>query len=113
MKQYDDILSEEQKIIMKYPIGFSNHALPIQERNRLFDFGYLKDEFGIYELPQGGKLISNHTSFYKTSGKMLQWWFAWCALDQKRFQMWNPENHIGYYLPDQSINRIQIGRAHV
>ena len=64
---------EEKKEFLKKPWGKTEDGLNIHERNKLFDPGYLPDEKGLFETPDGGIVVSNNTFFEGSNGKMLQW----------------------------------------
>jgi hypothetical protein len=68
-------------------------ALPIQERNRLFDPGYFEEEIGYCVMPDGTGYISNLVKMPGVTGEMFDWWFAWHGLDNLRYTIWDNEDH--------------------
>jgi hypothetical protein len=69
-------------------------ALPVQERNRLFEPGYFEEEIGYCVMPDGTGYISNLVKMPGVSGEMFDWWFAWHGLDNLRYTIWNREDHL-------------------
>lgn len=88
-------IPEEKLELLKSPIMPMEDGLLIDERNKLFEPGYLSDEVGVYPTPDGGKLVTNRTFFPGSNGEMFQWWFAWHALDPLRYAIWDPYDHYG------------------
>ncbi len=72
----------------------------IQNRNDLFNPGYMPAEFGWWLLPDGTALIANQTFFPNTTGEMFDWWFAWHPIDRLRYACWDSEDHYDVYLND-------------
>ena len=81
-------------------------ALRIEDRNRLFDPGYLPDELGYYLLENGSGVVANNTKFAGSTGAMLQWWFAWHCLDPLRYAIWDPFDHYGITIPDETRAKV-------
>ena len=86
-------IPEDKKEFLKNPKGDAKDALKIEDRNRLFDDGYLADEKGYFMLENGTGVVSNNTYFDGACGEMLQWWFAWHGLDPLRYAIWDPYDH--------------------
>lgn len=70
-------------------------ALLFQEKDRLFEEGYLPGEFGVFHLPGGGYQVANKTDMPGVTPEMFDWWFAWHGLDPLRYIIWNRDEH--YY----------------
>ncbi|MCD7864459.1 MAG: phloretin hydrolase [Clostridiales bacterium] len=68
-------------------------VLPFQERNLLFEPGYLEGEIGWAILPDGTGYLANLTKMPGVTAEMLNWFFAWHGLDNLRYKIWNPEDH--------------------
>jgi len=68
-------------------------ALPVQERNRLFEPGYFEEEIGYCVMPDGTGYISNLVKMPGVTGEMFDWWFAWHGLDNLRYTIWDREDH--------------------
>jgi len=78
-------------------------GLPIAEMNRLFDDGYLPGEFGLYALPDGGKMVANLTDMPGVTPEMFDWWFAWHGLDPMRYIIWDKDDH--HYCQTQNVEQ--------
>ena len=91
--------AEKAEIVMR---GDFNDAdgIPIQEVNRMFEDGYLSDEFGIFHLPGGGVEVSNLTDMPNVTPDMIDFWFAWHGLDSFRYMIWDKDDH--YYCQTQN-----------
>ena len=68
-------------------------ALPIGEKDRLFDEGYLPGERGWCRFPDGTGTIANLTPMPGVTAEMFDWWFAWHGLEPLRYKIWDPEDH--------------------
>ena len=68
-------------------------ALPVQDRNRLFEPGYFEEEIGYCVMPDGTGYISNLVKMPGVTGEMFDWWFAWHGLDNFRYTIWDHEDH--------------------
>ena len=103
MKPIPERKAEMLKDIYNQP----GEGLEIEDRNRLFDPGYLPDEWGgIRKLASGGYVLSNNTVFEKTNGQMLQWYFGWHAVDEFRYSIWDPYDHYGLKITDEERAKI-------
>jgi len=81
--------------------GDNSKAHRIQDRNRLFEPGYIEDaEFGYWLLEDGTAMIANRTFFPGTTGEMFDWWFAWHPIDRLRYAIWDHDEHYDVYLDD-------------
>jgi hypothetical protein len=69
-------------------------ALQIEDRNKLFDPGYLENEVGYTVLPNGTGYLANLTVMPDVTTEMFDWWFAWHPLDDLRYVIWDPEDHF-------------------
>lgn len=68
-------------------------ALRIQDRNRLFEPGYLEAEAGYCVLEDGTAYVANLTPMPGVTVEMFDWWFAWHGLGELRYTLWDPEDH--------------------
>lgn len=68
-------------------------ALPIEQRNRLFEPGYLPVENGYCVLADGTGFVASRIPMPGVTGEMFDWWFAWHALGPLRYTIWDPEDH--------------------
>lgn len=82
-------------------------GLEIEDRNKIFEEGYLPDEWGgIRKLESGGYVLSNNTQFTGCTGEMLQWYFGWHALDGFRYTIWDPYDHYGLTITEEEQAKI-------
>ena len=70
-----------------------SEVLLFEEKDRLFDDGYLPGEFGVFRLPGGGYSVANKTDMPGVTPEMFDWWFAWHGLDPMRYTIWDKEDH--------------------
>ena len=75
-------------------------ALKIQDRNRLFEEGYLDAELGYCVMEDGTGYIANLTPMPGVTVEMFDWWFAWHPIDRLRYACWDSEDHYDVYLDD-------------
>lgn len=85
--------------------GDNADALLIQNRNDLFNPGYLPGESGYWLLDDGTALIANLTQFPDVTGEIFDWWFAWHPVDRLRYAIWDPEDHYDVQLADPAKAR--------
>ncbi len=83
---------EKYNKVLAGPIDPSK-ALPVQERNRLFEPGYFEEEIGYCVMPDGTGYIANLTKMPGVTAEMFDWWFAWHGLDNLRYTIWDNEDH--------------------
>lgn len=95
-------IPEEKKEFLKNPKGDPKDALRIEDRNRLFEPGYLTDEKGYFMLENGTGVVSNNTFFKGSKGAMLQWWFAWHGIDPLRYAIWDPYDHYDLEINEEA-----------
>lgn len=95
-------IPKEKQEFLKNPRGRAEDALKIEDRNKLFDPGYLPDEKGYFMLENGTGVVSNNTFFKGSKGEMLQWWFAWHGIDPLRYAIWDPYDHYDLEINDEA-----------
>ncbi len=91
----------EKKKILDNPKGNPADALRIEDRNKIFEPGYLPGEAGYYLLENGTAVVANKTDFPGSKGEMLQWWFAWHGVEPTRYAIWDPHDHHGLEVSDE------------
>lgn len=104
-KYYDcelAIVPEEKLKCLDTPIAESD-VLKIEDRNQLFEPGYLAKETGYCVLADGTGYIANLTPMPGVTVEMFDWWFAWHGLGELRYTIWDPEEHYSAY----SVNLAQ------
>lgn len=98
-------LTPEQNMAVKNGKGDPSNALILENRNDLFKTGNLPGEEGFFVMPDGSGHVAHRTLMPGITGQMLEWWFAWHPLDDLRYIIWDPEDHFGTQLPDESHRR--------
>lgn len=95
-KYYDlpitPIPEEKIRILEAGPIDPAQ-ALKIEDRNKLFDPGYLPCEVGYCVMEDGSAYLANKTEMPGVTPEMFEWWFAWHPLEDMRYRIWDPEDH--------------------
>ena len=69
------------------------YALKIEDRNKLFEPGYLDKEVGYCQMPDGSTYVANLTKMPGVTVEMFDWWFAWHGLGPLRYTLWDPYDH--------------------
>lgn len=90
--------SDEEKaeiFSMTFDRADGKMGLPLEDVNLLIDGGSTDNEFGLFNLPDGGRMFSNVTDMPGVTPEMWDWWFAWHGLDSMRYIIWDKEDH--YY----------------
>lgn len=83
---WDDIGENEEKDYRK--------ALTIQDRNRIFDEGYMEIERGWSIFPDGTGTCAGIMQFPGATPEMMYWWFSWFPRENLRGRIWEPKNHL-------------------
>ena len=86
------------------PVDVSK-ALKIQDRNRLFEPGYLDTETGYCIMDDGTGFVANLLQMPGVTGEMFDWWFAWHGLGELRYSIWDPEDHYDARSLDKAVGR--------
>ena len=68
-------------------------ALRIQDKDLLFEEGYLPGEYGWCFFDDGTATIANLTPMPGVTADMLDWYWAWHGLHPLRYKIWDPEDH--------------------
>lgn len=106
-KYYDfpmtDISDEKKDIIRQGPMS-NIYGLPIERRSELFSSGYQKVETGYCIMPDGTGYVANLTIMPGVTPEMFEWWFAWHALEDLRYRIWDPEDH--FYARQQDVEKV-------
>lgn len=70
-------------------------CLTIQDRNKIFDEGYMENERGWSIFPDGSGTCAGIMQFPNATPEMMYWWFSWFPKEDFRGRIWEPKNHIG------------------
>ncbi len=82
----------EKLAYLENPID-PKYALKIEDRNKLFEPGYLDKEVGYCQMPDGSTYVANLTKMPGVTVEMFDWWFAWHGLGPLRYTLWDPYDH--------------------
>jgi hypothetical protein len=81
-------------------------ALPIERLNDLLDPGYLQGETGYCTLPNGGAYVAVCHPMRGVTTDMVNWWFAWHGLEDLRYKLWEPKDHLGISMSDEDRAKV-------
>jgi len=70
-------------------------ALMPEDISALLDLGYHEVETGWCMLPNGGGYIAVLHKMPGVTVEMIDWWFAWHAIEDLRYRIWYPPYHLG------------------
>lgn len=79
-------------IVNRGPID-SSLALPISDRSRLMEPGYLPVETGYCLMPDGSGFAATRVFMPGVTTEMIDWWFNWHPLVGLRYAIWCPVAH--------------------
>jgi hypothetical protein len=91
--------------IMDTPCDPSQAIYP-EQMNDLLDSGHLQVEIGWCNLPNGAGFIANRNLYKNVTAEMIDWWFAWHPLEDQRYRIWYPPQHVAIGLDIESRRRI-------
>ncbi|WP_432407458.1 DAPG hydrolase family protein [Wukongibacter sp. M2B1] len=112
-------LSEQRKTYSKYfyqPLAAPNlelmeilgqgpmdpaKALMPENINELLKPGYHEVENGYCILPNGAAYVAVNNKFPGATVEMINWWFAWHALEDMRYMLWFRKGHYGISISDE------------
>ena len=77
-------------------------ALKPENLNDLLNPGYHEVESGWCVMPNGSGYVANHTKMPGVTLEMINWWFAWHALEDLRYKIWWPAGHYAACIPDEA-----------
>lgn len=95
----DPVPKERFDEIMQMTIDDPN-GMAMADINQMFEEGYLANEFGLFENPDGGWMVANLLEMPGVTPEMFDWWFAWHGLDTMRYIIWDKDDH--YYCQTQN-----------
>jgi hypothetical protein len=70
-------------------LGFS-----VEEADRLLEPGTLPLENGFTRLANGQVFVAVLTKMPRVTGRMIDWWFGWHAMEAQRYKLWHPRAHL-------------------
>ena len=97
-------ISEEKKYIIQQGPMSAKDALPIERRTELFLPGHQTVETGYCVMEDGTGYLANLTKMPGVTPEMFEWWFAWSALEDLRYRIWDPEDH--FYARQQNVEKV-------
>lgn len=80
--------------------------LTIQDRNRIFDDGYLEVERGWSIFPDGTGTCAGIMQFPDATPEMMLWWFSWFPRENLRGRIWEPKNHLNCMITREEFERL-------
>jgi len=86
------IPQEDLDIVNRGPID-PILALPISQRSKLMEPGYLPAETGYCLMPDGSGLAATKVFMPGVTTEMIDWWFNWHPLVGLRYAIWCPIAH--------------------
>jgi hypothetical protein len=81
-------------------------ALNINNRNDIFNEGYLQCERGWCVMPDGTGFCAGHMQFPGLPPDALDWWFPWMTIDPLRGKIWEPRKHQGFFIPREVAHHL-------
>jgi len=78
----------------------------IQNVNDLLSPGYTQGENGYCVLPDGSGYVALRHPMPGATPEMIDWWFAWHALEDLRYKIWYPEMHIAARLDPEDRAKV-------
>lgn len=91
--------------VLEKPIATEAALLP-ENLNDLLLPGYLETESGYCQLENGSVFVANKTDMPGVSIDMVNWWFAWHALEDLRYMLWHPGAHYAVQVDEESRKKI-------
>ncbi len=81
-------------------------ALMPEDLNDLLKPGYLASEWGWCVLPNGTGYASGIVKMPGVTDEIIDWWFAWHALEPLRYKIWWPTGHYDLQINGEDRKRI-------
>ncbi len=92
-------------ILKKGPMN-PDKALNPENIIKLLEAGYDEVETGYCNLPNGAAYVAVNNKFPGVSIDMINWWFAWHALEDLRYMLWFKDGHYGISISDEDREKI-------
>ena len=90
---------------LEKPINQEQALLP-ENTNDLLQPGYMEVEAGWCILPNGAGFAANLTQMPGVTVEMINWWFAWHALEDLRYKIWWPAGHYSAAVSPEDRTKI-------
>jgi len=96
---------ELMEILKKGPMDSSKALMP-EDIKHLLESEYDEIETGYCVLPNGAGYVAVNNKFPGVTLEMINWWFAWHALEDSRYMMWFRKGHYGISVSDEDRAKI-------
>lgn len=107
-KPYSKYFNKELAVIPQSDLDIVNKgaidpekALPLQERDKMMDLGYLDTETGYTLMSDKSGFAATLVKMPGVTPEMLDWWFNWHPLEGLRYALWCPVAHSGITVKDK------------
>lgn len=108
-KYFDLPMTEPNKALMeilkKGPMDPSKALMP-ENINDLLNEGYHEVENGYCILENGAAYVAVNNVFPNVTVDMVNWWFAWHALEDMRYMLWFKPGHFGITVSEEDRETI-------
>jgi hypothetical protein len=81
-------------------------AMTIQRVSDLLNSGYLADEYGWCNIPDGTGYVACKIRMPDVEPEMLPWFLGWTALEDFRYKIWWPETHFAVRVEPETRRRL-------
>lgn len=92
-------------ILKKGPMDPAKALMP-ENINNLLNSGYDEVETGYCVLPNGTGYVAVNNKFQGVTLDMINWWFAWHALEDLRYMLWFSKGHYGIDVSEEDRKKI-------
>jgi hypothetical protein len=108
-KYYNQPIAEPNKelldILKQGPMAPEKALMP-EDIKHLLEPGYDEVETGYCILPNGAAYVAVNNKFKGVTLDMINWWFAWHALEDLRYMLWFRKGHYGISVSDEDREKI-------
>ena len=105
MRNMAPVPQEKLDMLSRGPAD-TKKALKLDDREKLFEPGYLPMEVGYAYFDDGSAVVANKTVCRGVTGEMLQWYFAWHPIEPLRYAVWDPFDHYDSVVSDEVLHRL-------
>jgi hypothetical protein len=100
---YKELAAVPENVMAAIQAGPMNprDALPFERINDLLNPGYHAVETGHCRMPDNTCYVAVLTDMPGVTGRMIDWWFWWHALESLRYRIWYPGAHVGISAADR------------